>query len=82
MARMTEEEAAYWDDYYTKNPPKVDPAKKGGYFTCQRELLNVLDRVLPIILSTVPWQPIKCQLKLLAKWYEKKSLQLSSVACI
>ena len=45
MARMTEEEAAYWDDYYTKNPPKVDPAKKGGYFTRQRELLNVLDRV-------------------------------------
>jgi hypothetical protein len=45
MARMTEEEAAYWDEYYTKNPPKVDPAKKGGYFTRQRELLNVLDQV-------------------------------------
>jgi hypothetical protein len=27
---MTEAEANYWDDYYTKNPPKVDPAKKGG----------------------------------------------------
>ncbi|GHV37311.1 hypothetical protein AGMMS49546_04670 [Spirochaetia bacterium] len=24
---MTEKEAEYWDDYYTKNPPKVDPAK-------------------------------------------------------
>ncbi|MHC6204552.1 hypothetical protein ACYULU_15335 [Breznakiellaceae bacterium SP9] len=24
---MTEEEADYWDEYYTKNPPKVDPAK-------------------------------------------------------
>ena len=45
MARMTEEEAAYWDEYYTKNPPKVDPTKKGGYFTRQRELLNVLDQV-------------------------------------
>ena len=45
MAQMTEEEADYWDDYYTKNPPKVDPSKKGGYFTRQRELLNVLDRV-------------------------------------
>ena len=42
---VTEEEADYWDDYYTKNPPKVDPAKKGGYFTSQRELLNVLDKV-------------------------------------
>jgi hypothetical protein len=31
MKEMTEEEAAYWDDYYTKNPPKVDPAKNGGF---------------------------------------------------
>jgi len=45
MARMTEEEANYWDEYYTQNPPKIDPAKKGGYFTRQRELLNVLDQV-------------------------------------
>ena len=45
MARMTEEEADYWDEYYTKNPPKIDPAKKGGYFTRQRELLEVLDKV-------------------------------------
>jgi hypothetical protein len=45
MAKMTEEEADYWDEYYTKNPPKIDPAKKGGYFTRQRELLDVLDRV-------------------------------------
>ena len=45
MARMTEEEADYWDEYYTKNPPKIDPSKKGGYFTRQRELLDVLDKV-------------------------------------
>jgi len=45
MARMTEEEADYWDEYYTKNPPKIDPSKKGGYFTRQRELLDTLDRV-------------------------------------
>jgi hypothetical protein len=24
---MTDEEGEYWDDYFTKNPPKVDPAK-------------------------------------------------------
>ena len=42
---MTEEEADYWDDYYTKNPPKIDPAKKGGLFTRQRELLDILDPV-------------------------------------
>ena len=45
MARMTEEEADALDEYYTKNPPKVDPAKKGGFFTRQRELLDVLDGV-------------------------------------
>ena len=45
MARMTEEEADYWDEYYTKNPPKIDPSKKGGCFTRQRELLDVLDKV-------------------------------------
>ena len=42
---MTDEEADYWDEYFTKNPPKVDPGKKGGFFTRQRELLNVLNPV-------------------------------------
>ena len=45
MNEMTDEEADYWDEFFTKNPPTVDPAKKGGYFTRQRELLNVLDKV-------------------------------------
>ena len=45
VAQMTDEEADYWDEYFTKNPPKVDPSKKGGYFTQQRELLNVLNQV-------------------------------------
>ena len=27
MERMTEEEAFALDEYYTKNPPKVDPSK-------------------------------------------------------
>ncbi|GHV85264.1 hypothetical protein AGMMS50230_08720 [Spirochaetia bacterium] len=42
---MTNEEYDALDEYYTKNPPKVDPAKKGGIFTRQKELLDVLDRV-------------------------------------
>ena len=29
MARMTEEEAAYWDEYYTKNPPTPGPNGTG-----------------------------------------------------
>ena len=44
MSEMTDEEADYWDEYFTKNPPKADPSRKGGYFTRQRELLGVLDR--------------------------------------
>ena len=34
MADLTEEEYDALDDYYTQNPPKVDPAKRGaGFFT-------------------------------------------------
>ena len=28
---MTDEEADALDEYYTKNPPKVDPSKNGGF---------------------------------------------------
>ena len=34
MADLTEEEYDALDEYYTQNPPKIDPAKKGtGFFT-------------------------------------------------
>jgi hypothetical protein len=34
MAELTDEEYDALDEYYTKNPPKIDPAKKGtGFFT-------------------------------------------------
>jgi hypothetical protein len=46
MKEMTDEEADYWDEFFTRNPPEVDPAKRGGYFTRQRELLNVLDKTV------------------------------------
>jgi hypothetical protein len=42
---MTEEEAKFWDEYYTKNPPKIDPSKRGGVFTRQSELIGALDKV-------------------------------------
>jgi hypothetical protein len=44
MTEMSDEEADYWDELFTQNPPKVDPNRKGGFFTRQRELLDVLDR--------------------------------------
>ena len=28
---MTDAECEYWDDYFTKNPPQVDPSKNGGF---------------------------------------------------
>ena len=31
MKEMTDEEADALDEYYTINPPKVDPAKNGGF---------------------------------------------------
>ena len=34
MADLTEEEYDALDEYYTKNPPQIDPAKRGtGFFT-------------------------------------------------
>jgi hypothetical protein len=53
MARLTEEEADALDEYYTKNPPKVDIARRGGYFTdrAERSMLsreNVLEVAEPM----------------------------------
>ena len=31
MKTMTDEEADALDDYYTKNPPRLDPGKNGGF---------------------------------------------------
>jgi hypothetical protein len=35
MPRMTDEEADYWDEYYTKNPPVPGP-NGTGYFSKRR----------------------------------------------
>ena len=31
MKTMTDEEADSLDEYYTKNPPRIDPRKNGGF---------------------------------------------------
>ena len=36
MARMTDEEADFWDEYYTKNPPVPGP-NGTGFFTQRRK---------------------------------------------
>ena len=40
MARMTEEEANYWDKYYTENPPKPGP-NGTGFFTQRKAALSI-----------------------------------------
>ncbi|MDR1147338.1 MAG: hypothetical protein LBK66_01770 [Spirochaetaceae bacterium] len=37
MADLTEEEYDALDEYYTKNPPKIDPAKNGTGFFSRRK---------------------------------------------
>jgi hypothetical protein len=32
MPKMTDEEADYWDEYFTKNPPEVSGDGKSGFF--------------------------------------------------
>ena len=41
MQRMTEEEANYWDEYYTKNPPVPGP-NGTGFFTQKRKTAHSL----------------------------------------
>ena len=50
MARMTEEEADYWDKYYTENPPK--PGPNGTGFFSQRRT-NGSQAALSITVDTV-----------------------------
>ena len=44
MKEMTEEEADALDEYYTKNPPRVDPRKNGGFANTSFRLV-ALDRL-------------------------------------
>jgi hypothetical protein len=41
MARMTDEEADYWDEYYTRNPPVPGP-NGTGFFTQRRKTARSL----------------------------------------
>jgi hypothetical protein len=40
MARMTDEEADYWDEYYTKNPPVPGP-NGTGFFTQRKSACSI-----------------------------------------
>ena len=40
---MTDEEADALDEYYTKNPPRVDPSKNGGFARKSFKLVAIDD---------------------------------------
>jgi len=40
---MTDEEADALDEYYTKNPPRVDPGKNGGFAKKSFKLVAIDD---------------------------------------
>jgi hypothetical protein len=40
---MTDEEADYWDEYYTRNPPKVSGDGKSGFFVKHKGNVVILD---------------------------------------
>jgi hypothetical protein len=40
---MTDEEADALDEYYTKNPPRVDPGKNGGFAKKSFKLVAIND---------------------------------------
>jgi len=53
MARMTDEEADYWDEYYTKNPPVPGPNGTGYFTRCKNAALSVtIDSVTANYLKT------------------------------
>ena len=43
MKTMTDEEADALDEYYTKNPPRVDPRKNGGFAKKSFKLVAIDD---------------------------------------
>jgi hypothetical protein len=43
MAKMTDKEAEYWDDYFTKNPPKLGPNGSGWISRREARLLGLND---------------------------------------
>jgi hypothetical protein len=42
---MTEEEAEYWDNYFTQNPPKTDPSKPGIFARRKSNRFSGLDNL-------------------------------------
>ena len=73
MARMTEEEADYWDELVTNTDIKLIPGKK-GIFTRQRELIEALDRASADYIMTRATATDKMPLQILNEMVHEKIL--------
>jgi len=72
MARMTDEEADYWDEYYTKNPPVPGP-NGTGFFTQRRKSARsvTIDDLSADWLMTKAIADHKTPPKLSATWFKE-----------
>ena len=71
MKEMTDEEADALDDYYSKNPPKVDPAKNGG-FAKKTFRMIALDRLSEDYLFTKAIATHKTPTELISELVQEK----------
>jgi hypothetical protein len=72
MSEMSDEEADYWNELFTKNPPKAGFNRKGGYFTIQRKLLDVLDMVDADYIVNNAFQTQKLHAQIIGDMVRKK----------
>jgi hypothetical protein len=71
MKEMTDEEADALDEFYTKNPPKVDPSKNGG-FAKKSFRMVALDRLSEDYLLTKAIATQKTPTELIGEMVQKE----------
>ena len=76
MKAMTDQEAEYWDDYYTQNTIMPD-LKKPGYVTRQYGMLVCLIPKPPVLLPLMRNPSAGHLPKLSGSWYVKNSSPFS-----
>jgi hypothetical protein len=71
MKEMTDEEADALDEYYTKNPPKVDLSKNGGFAKKSFRLIAV-DRLSEDYLLTKAMATHKTPTEIISEMVQEK----------
>ena len=79
MNEMTPEEAEALDEYYTKNPPRVDPSKNGGFAKKSFRMI-ALDRISEDYLFTRAFATQKTPTEIISELVREKIGTLSGVS--